>query len=161
MHTETRNHRNKSWTITWSGILSARYNLYCQKSNCYTLIWIIKVFIGGLRKNADKEEIKDAFREFGRVSRKKFVVFFLIHIFFKVLKIWVAQRPPGFGFVLMSDQNDARDAVKNLHGTKICGHRWILLFFATYATLVLQHFTTFPSPFYTASSLATSPTSLS
>eukprot|EP00090_Calanus_glacialis_P043307 TRINITY_DN76652_c0_g1_i1.p1 TRINITY_DN76652_c0_g1~~TRINITY_DN76652_c0_g1_i1.p1 ORF type:complete len:164 (-),score=55.45 TRINITY_DN76652_c0_g1_i1:24-515(-) len=68
-----------------------------------------KVFLGGLRKNADKDEIKDIFREFGRV-----------------LKIWIAQRPPGFGFVLMSSARDAEDAVKSLHGTKMSGNRVIV-----------------------------------
>ena len=42
----------------------------------------------------------------------------------QVLKVWIAQRPPGFGFVLMSCPGDAEDAVRSLHGTRMCGNRW-------------------------------------
>ena len=41
----------------------------------------------------------------------------------QVLKIWVAQRPPGFGFVLMESARDAQDAVRCLHGTRMFGYR--------------------------------------
>ena len=54
-----------------------------------------------------------------------FSIFILILVFSKVLKVWIAQRPPGFGFVLMSDVGDAEDAVRGLHGTKMWGRRWV------------------------------------
>ena len=41
-----------------------------------------------------------------------------------MLKVWIAQRPPGFGFVLMSSGGDAEDAVRGLHGTKMWGRRY-------------------------------------
>ena len=41
----------------------------------------------------------------------------------KVLKVWIAQNPPGFGFVLMSCPGEAEDAVRGLHGTRMCGYR--------------------------------------
>merc|ERR1712106_402736 len=65
-----------------------------------------KVYMAGLRSDCDKDEIKEAFSEFGRV-----------------LKVWIAQRPPGFGFVLMSSGGEAGDAVRGLHGTKMWGRR--------------------------------------
>lgn len=65
-----------------------------------------KVYVGGLRSDANKYDIEDAFSEFG-----------------KVVNVWVAQRPPGFGFVLFEDPRDAKDAVKALDGEKICGYR--------------------------------------
>ena len=40
--------------------------------------------------------------------------------------MWIAQRPPGFGFVLMKnagDAEDVEDAVRGLHGTKMWGRR--------------------------------------
>ena len=37
--------------------------------------------------------------------------------------MWIAQRPPGFGFVLMSCTGEAEDAVRGLHGTRMCGNR--------------------------------------
>ena len=46
-------------------------------------------------------------------------------LFAKVVKVWIAQRPPGFGFVLMSCRSEAEDAVRCLHGTKMCGNRCV------------------------------------
>ena len=37
--------------------------------------------------------------------------------------MWIAQSPPGFGFVLMSYEGDAEGAVRGLHGTKMWGRR--------------------------------------
>ena len=37
--------------------------------------------------------------------------------------MWIARKPPGFGFVEMEDPRDARDSVRELDGTKICGAR--------------------------------------
>lgn len=65
-----------------------------------------KVYIGGLRRDAQESEIKDIFTDFG-----------------KVLKVWIAQRPAGFGFVLMSCHDEALDAVRSLNGCKMCGNR--------------------------------------
>ena len=50
-----------------------------------------------------------------------------IVLFAKVLKVWIAQRPPGFGFVLMSYASDAEDAVRGLHGTKMWGRRCVFI----------------------------------
>ena len=54
--------------------------------------------------------------------------------------MWIAKRPPGFGFVLMSSARDAEDAVKSLHGTKMSGNR--LKFFEKDKTvrLILSYF---------------------
>jgi len=63
-----------------------------------------KIFIGGLRDDANKYDIEDAFSKFG-----------------KVVDVWVARKPPGFAFVEMDDPRDAEDASKELDGTRICG----------------------------------------
>ena len=47
----------------------------------------------------------------------------LIFLIVQVLKVWVAKKPPGFGFVLMSRACDAELAAECLHGTEICGNR--------------------------------------
>jgi len=65
-----------------------------------------KVFIGGLRDDANKYDLEDAFNRYGTVKN-----------------IWVARRPPGFAFVEMEDSRDAEDAVRGLDGTRICGAR--------------------------------------
>jgi len=65
-----------------------------------------KVYVGGLSEDANRYDLEDAFGKIG-----------------KVVNVWVAQRPPGFGFVEMEDARDAADCVKELDGTKICGGR--------------------------------------
>ena len=45
-----------------------------------------KVYIGGLSEDTNKYDLEDAFSRYGRVKA-----------------VWVARRPPGFGFVEMDD----------------------------------------------------------
>jgi len=65
-----------------------------------------KIFIGGLRDDANRYDIEDCFAKYGPVR-----------------DTWVARKPPGFAFVEMEDPRDAEDAVAGLDGTKICGAR--------------------------------------
>ena len=65
-----------------------------------------KVYVGGLPDDATVEEVSDAFRRYGRLR-----------------KVWIARRPPGFGFVEFYDVRDAEDAVRSLDGSKLCGCR--------------------------------------
>uniref|UniRef100_A0AC34G7D5 RRM domain-containing protein n=1 Tax=Panagrolaimus sp. ES5 TaxID=591445 RepID=A0AC34G7D5_9BILA len=65
-----------------------------------------KVYVGGLPNDVRTEEVEDIFRRYG-----------------KIRKIWVAKRPPGFGFVEYEDARDAEDSVRALDGTKIGGQR--------------------------------------
>lgn len=65
-----------------------------------------KVFIGGLRDDANRYDIEDVFGKYGPVR-----------------DVWVARKPPGFAFVEMEDPRDASDAARGLDGTRICGAR--------------------------------------
>jgi len=65
-----------------------------------------KVFVGGLKDDANRYDIEDTFAKYGRVR-----------------DVWVARKPPGFAFVVMEDSRDARDAARSLNGTRICGNR--------------------------------------
>jgi len=65
-----------------------------------------KVYVGGLPDGASVEEVSDAFRKYGRLR-----------------KVWIARRPPGFGFIEFYDIRDAEDAVRSLDGSKLCGCR--------------------------------------
>eukprot|EP00092_Neocalanus_flemingeri_P056873 GFUD01067475.1.p1 GENE.GFUD01067475.1~~GFUD01067475.1.p1 ORF type:complete len:154 (+),score=52.27 GFUD01067475.1:175-636(+) len=65
-----------------------------------------KVYIGGLRDDANRYDLEDAFAKYGPVR-----------------DVWVARRPPGFAFVEMEDTRDAEDASRGLDGTRICGSR--------------------------------------
>ena len=42
-----------------------------------------KVYVGGLREDATKEEIEDAFTKFGDIEN-----------------VWIARKPAGFAFVV-------------------------------------------------------------
>ena len=45
-----------------------------------------KIFIGGLRDDANRHDLEDAFNRYGPVK-----------------DVWVARKPPGFAFVEMED----------------------------------------------------------
>jgi len=65
-----------------------------------------KVYIGNLGNNASKYDIEDAFNKYGPLR-----------------DVWVARNPPGFAFVEFEDNRDAKDAVRGLDGTRLCGNR--------------------------------------
>ena len=65
-----------------------------------------KVYVGGLRDDANRYDLEDAFARYGPVKN-----------------VWVARRPPGFAFVEMETSRDAEDAVKGLDGSRVCGSR--------------------------------------
>ena len=65
-----------------------------------------KVYVGGLTRNASREEIEKEFSRYGKITN-----------------VFVARNPPGFAFVEFEDSRDASDAVKALDGRTICGVR--------------------------------------
>eukprot|EP00088_Acartia_fossae_P044307 TRINITY_DN46994_c0_g1_i1.p1 TRINITY_DN46994_c0_g1~~TRINITY_DN46994_c0_g1_i1.p1 ORF type:complete len:150 (-),score=22.91 TRINITY_DN46994_c0_g1_i1:155-604(-) len=65
-----------------------------------------KIYIGGLSASAERYDLEDAFSKYGPVRN-----------------VWVARRPPGFGFVEMEDPRDAQDAARSLDGGRIAGNR--------------------------------------
>jgi len=65
-----------------------------------------KVYIGNLGNNASKYDIEDACTKYGPLR-----------------DVWVARNPPGFAFVEFEDNRDAKDAVRGLDGTRLCGNR--------------------------------------
>jgi RNA recognition motif-containing protein len=58
-----------------------------------------KVYVGGLTRNASREELERAFGHYG-----------------KLRNVFVARNPPGFAFIEFEDTHDAEDAVKALDG---------------------------------------------
>jgi RNA recognition motif-containing protein len=58
-----------------------------------------KVYVGGLTRNASREELERAFGHYG-----------------KLRNVFVARNPPGFAFIEFEDTQDAEDAVKALDG---------------------------------------------
>lgn len=65
-----------------------------------------KIYIGGLKDDANRYDIEDAFAKYGPVR-----------------DVWIARKPPGFAFVEMEDPRDAEDAARGLDGSRMCGAR--------------------------------------
>jgi hypothetical protein len=69
-----------------------------------------KIYIGcpeiGVDAGISEDHIKEAFEKFGRVA-----------------KTWVARQPAGFAFVEYEDERDAEDAIKDMDGQELQGHR--------------------------------------
>ena len=61
-----------------------------------------KVYIGNIKEDTQKEDVEDAMRKFGQVR-----------------SVWIARKPPGFGFVEFEDHRDAEDACKELDGIEM------------------------------------------
>ncbi len=61
-----------------------------------------KVYVGGLSRNASREEIENAFGRYG-----------------KLRNVFVARNPPGFAFVEFDDPQDAEDSVRALDGRSL------------------------------------------
>jgi len=68
-----------------------------------------KVFVGELGNNASQTELEDAFSHYGPLKN-----------------VWLARNPPGFAFVEFEDPRDAKDSVRGLDGTRVCGHRVVV-----------------------------------
>lgn len=58
-----------------------------------------RVYVGNLDPRVSEREIEDEFRTFGVIR-----------------SVWVARRPPGYGFVDFDDKRDAQDAIRELDG---------------------------------------------
>ncbi|KAL9548144.1 hypothetical protein MBANPS3_005825 [Mucor bainieri] len=65
-----------------------------------------RVYIGRLARDANKRDLEDLFKEYGRI-----------------LDVTVKS---GFGFVEFADKVDAEDAVHDIHDTKFLGQRIIV-----------------------------------
>ena len=57
-----------------------------------------RLFIGGLKGPVDKEELTQAFTEFGNI-----------------VDVWVAYDPPGFAFVEYDNMDSAKAAKEQMH----------------------------------------------
>ena len=58
-----------------------------------------KVYVGGLTRNASREEVGRAFGHYGKLKN-----------------VFVARNPPGFAFIEYEDPQDAEDSVRALDG---------------------------------------------
>ena len=63
-----------------------------------------KIYIGGLTENVKRNDLEREFRRFG-----------------EILETWVAQTPPGFGFVRFASCEDAAKAIRVMDGKNVFG----------------------------------------
>jgi len=59
-----------------------------------------RLFIGGLKRNVEKEELMEEFKEFG-----------------EIVDMWIAYDPPGFAFLEFSTPESAKNALETKHKT--------------------------------------------
>ena len=54
-----------------------------------------------------------------------------------MLNVWIARKPPGFGFVLMGSRRAAEDSIGGLNGERIGGYRLVFPLYMVSNNLVL------------------------
>ncbi|KAG6476007.1 hypothetical protein ZIOFF_065241 [Zingiber officinale] len=65
-----------------------------------------RVYVGNLDSRVSERDLEDEFRTFGVLR-----------------SVWVARRPPGYGFVEFDDRRDAMDAIRDIDGGLGSGRR--------------------------------------
>ena len=63
-----------------------------------------RLFIGGLKRNVEKEELMEEFKEFGEIT-----------------DMWIAYDPPGFAFLEFTTSESASAALAAKHKTEVFG----------------------------------------
>ena len=63
-----------------------------------------KLYIGGLEKDTNENELEEAFGKYGAIK-----------------EIWVSRDRPGFGFVTFESADCADEAVSHLNGETVAG----------------------------------------
>ncbi len=69
----------------------------------------MKIFVGGLSRDATEEDVRNAFSAYGNVASVA------------VLKDKFTGEPRGFGFVEMESKAEAEAAINGLNGTQLKG----------------------------------------
>jgi RNA recognition motif-containing protein len=69
----------------------------------------MNIYVGNLHFNVNEDELRKAFEEYGEVASVK------------IITDKYSGRSKGFGFVEMSNDKEAQEAINNLNGTEIKG----------------------------------------
>lgn len=69
----------------------------------------MKIFVGGISRNVNEDQLKEVFGKFGEVTSSTIIIDRL------------TGRPKGFGFVEMSNDEEAKKAIETLNGTELDG----------------------------------------
>jgi len=68
-----------------------------------------KMYVGNIPYNATEEDLKQLFSEYGEIES------------LKIMKDQFTDRPKGFGFIEMANENDAKKAIATLNGKDFKG----------------------------------------
>lgn len=71
----------------------------------------MNIYVGNLSRQVTEDALKQLFEAFGQVSS------------IRIIKDKFSGEPKGFGFVDMSNQDEAQNAIKQLDGTEFEGNR--------------------------------------
>ncbi|PPB51116.1 RNA-binding protein [Campylobacter hyointestinalis subsp. hyointestinalis] len=69
----------------------------------------MNIYVGNLSYRMSEAELREAFSEFGEVTRAK------------IVKDKETNRSKGFGFVEMSTDAEAKKAIEAMNGKDVCG----------------------------------------
>ena len=69
----------------------------------------MNIYVGNLNYGLQEDELRQVFSEFGEVESVK------------IIKDRSTGRTKGFGFVEMTDENDANNAIEELNGAEVMG----------------------------------------
>jgi len=69
----------------------------------------MNIYVGNLHFNVNEDELKKAFEEYGEVTSVK------------IITDKYSGRSKGFGFVEMTNDQEAQQAIDNINGTEIKG----------------------------------------
>jgi RNA recognition motif-containing protein len=65
----------------------------------------MNIYVGNLDYKVDEESLQGIFEEYGNVSDAK------------IIQDRMSGRSKGFGFVIMENEDEAKEAIENLNGT--------------------------------------------
>ena len=69
----------------------------------------MNIYVGNLNYNISEDELKEVFEKYGEVTSAK------------IISDKYSGRSKGFGFIEMSNDNDADEAIENLDGVDVKG----------------------------------------
>lgn len=67
----------------------------------------MNIYVGNLDYRVDEDDLKDIFEEYGNVTESK------------IITDRQSGRSKGFGFVVMDDNENAKNAIENLSGATL------------------------------------------
>ena len=74
----------------------------------------MNIYVGNIPRNSDEQPIRELFEEYGNVSEVK------------LLRDRYTGELRGFGFVTMENDDEAQNAIDNIHNTELGGRNLVV-----------------------------------